>query len=50
MLIDIMQQKAKSEKDKTIHILHFTDLQNIRPIYYDKCWSCSRIRIREGIS
>ena len=23
---------------KTIHILHFTDLQNIRPIYYDKTY------------
>lgn len=31
-------EKAKSEKDKTIHILHFTDLQNIRPIYYDKTY------------
>lgn len=25
-------------KHKTIHILHFTDLQNIRPIYYDKTY------------
>lgn len=31
-------EKAKSEKDRTIHILHFTDLQNIRPIYYDKTY------------
>lgn len=31
-------EKAKSEKDKTIHILHFTDLQDIRPIYYDKTY------------
>lgn len=31
-------EKVKSEKDKTIHILHFTDLQNIRPIYYDKTY------------
>ena len=31
-------EKAKSEKDKAIHILHFTDLQNIRPIYYDKTY------------
>ena len=31
-------EKAKSEKDKTIHILHFTDLQNIRPIYHDKTY------------
>ena len=25
-------ENAKSEKDRTIHILHFTDLQDIRPI------------------
>ena len=31
-------EKAKSEKDRTIHILHFTDLQSIRPIYYDKTY------------
>lgn len=31
-------EKAKSEKDRTIHILHFTDLQAIRPIYYDKTY------------
>ena len=31
-------EKAKSEKDKTIHILHFTDIQNIRPIYFDKTY------------
>lgn len=31
-------EKAKSEKDRTIHILHFTALQNIRPIYYDKTY------------
>ena len=31
-------EKAKSEKDKTIHILHFTDLPNIRPIYFDKAY------------
>ena len=31
-------EKAKSEKDRTIHILHFTDLQDIRPIYYDKTY------------
>lgn len=31
-------EKAKSEKDRTIHILHFTDLQNIRPIYFDKIY------------
>ncbi|MCR4719073.1 MAG: Ku protein [Firmicutes bacterium] len=31
-------EKAKSEKDKTIHILHFTDLPDIRPIYFDKTY------------
>ena len=31
-------EKAKTEKDKTIHILHFTDLDKIRPIYYDKTY------------
>lgn len=31
-------EKAKSEKDKTIHILHFTDLNAIRPIYFDKTY------------
>lgn len=31
-------EKAKSAKDKTIHILHFTDLPNIRPIYFDKTY------------
>lgn len=31
-------EKAKSEKDRSIHILHFTDLHNIRPIYYDKTY------------
>lgn len=31
-------EKAKTEKDKTIHILHFTDLHDIRPIYYDKTY------------
>lgn len=31
-------EKAKTEKDRTIHILHFTDLENIRPIYYDKTY------------
>ena len=31
-------EKAKSEKDRTIHILHFTDLQSIRPIYFDKTY------------
>lgn len=31
-------EKAKTEKDKTIHILHFTDLHAIRPIYYEKTY------------
>lgn len=31
-------EKAKSEKDKTIYILHFTDLSDIRPIYFDKTY------------
>lgn len=31
-------EKAKSEKDRTIQILHFTDLQNVRPIYFDKTY------------
>lgn len=31
-------EKAKTEKDKTIHILHFSDLHSIRPIYFDKTY------------
>lgn len=31
-------EKAKTEKDRTIQILHFTDLANIRPIYFDKTY------------
>ena len=31
-------EKAKSEKDKTIQILHFTNLQNVHPIYFDKTY------------
>lgn len=31
-------EKIKTEKDKTIQIIHFTDLANIRPIYYDKTY------------
>lgn len=31
-------EKAKTEKDKTIQILHFTDIHNIRPIYFDKTY------------
>lgn len=31
-------ERIKTEKDKSIQILHFTDLANIRPIYYDKTY------------
>lgn len=31
-------EKAKTEKDKAIQILHFTDVQNIKPIYFDKTY------------
>ena len=31
-------EKVKSEKDRTIQILHFTDLPNVRPIYFDKTY------------
>ena len=31
-------EKAKVNKDKTIQILHFADLSDIRPIYYDKTY------------
>lgn len=31
-------EKIKTEKDKSIQILHFTDLHGIRPIYYDKTY------------
>lgn len=31
-------EKAKTEKDKTIYILHFADIGSIRPIYYDKTY------------
>lgn len=31
-------EKAKTEKDKTIQIIHFTDIANIRPIYFDKTY------------
>ncbi|MBR2951177.1 MAG: Ku protein [Lachnospiraceae bacterium] len=37
-LTDEEFEKAKSEKDRTIHILHFTDLKDIRPIYFDKTY------------
>ena len=31
-------EKIKTEKDKTIRILHFTDLASIAPIFYDKTY------------
>lgn len=31
-------ERAKTEKDKNIVIQHFTDLANVRPIYYDKTY------------
>lgn len=31
-------EKIKTEKDKSIQIVHFTDLAGIRPIYYDKTY------------
>ena len=31
-------EKAKTPKDKTIQILHFADMSEIRPIYYDKTY------------
>ncbi len=31
-------EKAKTKKDRTIHILHFTDLSGVQPIYFDKTY------------
>lgn len=31
-------EKAKTPKDRTIQILHFADIHEIRPIYYDKTY------------
>ena len=31
-------EKAKVQKDKTIHILHFADIHDIRRIYFDKTY------------
>ncbi|MBC8535915.1 Ku protein [Feifania hominis] len=31
-------EKIKTERDRSIQILHFTDLASIRPIYYDKTY------------
>lgn len=38
MLTDEDFEKAKVKKDKTIQILHFADLRDIRPIYFDKTY------------
>ena len=34
-------EKAKSEKDRSIQILHFTDINNIHPIFFDKTYHTS---------
>lgn len=31
-------EKIKTEKDRTVEILHFAELQSIEPIYYDKTY------------
>lgn len=31
-------ERIKTEKDRTIQILHFTDLKTIKPIYYEKTY------------
>ena len=31
-------EKIKTEKDRSIQILHFSDLSSVRPIYYDKTY------------
>ena len=31
-------ERAKMAKDKTIHILHFADIHDIRPIFFDKIY------------
>lgn len=31
-------EKAKTAKDRAINILHFTDLQSIKPVYYEKTY------------
>ena len=33
-------EQIKTEKDRTIHILHFTTLDQISPVYYEKNLSC----------
>lgn len=37
-LTDDEFEKAKVKKDRTIQILHFTDIKDIRPIYFDKSY------------
>ena len=37
-LTDADFEKAKTEKDRAIHILHFADMHAIRPVYYDKTY------------
>ena len=31
-------EKAKTPKDRSIQILHFSNIQDIRPIYFDKTY------------
>ena len=31
-------EKIKTEKDRTIHILHFTDISEINPVYFEKTY------------
>ena len=38
MFTDDDFEKIKTEKDKTIHILQFTDLENINPIFFEKSY------------
>ncbi|HML37931.1 MAG TPA: Ku protein [Bacillota bacterium] len=38
VITDSDLEKIKTEKDKTIQILHFADLETINPIYYEKSY------------
>ena len=38
ILTDDDFESAKSEKDRGIHILHFTDLEQVPPIYFDQSY------------
>lgn len=38
VITDEELEKIKTDKDKTINILHFTDLSSIRPIYFEKTY------------